>query len=83
MFEAKLTIPNEKQRRKDHGQAVAYGGILSSSIVTLVAKEGIWIYKRSDEFDFDKGLEYSWERLEDSEVMAELSMLFRPNIPSI
>jgi len=83
VFEAKLTIPNEKQRRKDHGQAVAYGGILSSSIVTLVSKEGVWIYQRSEEFDFDKGIEYTWAQLEEPEVMVELSQLFRPNIPSI
>jgi len=79
VFEAKLTIPSEAQRRKDHGQAVAYGGILSSDIVSLVAKEGLWIYKRSDEFDFDKGLEYSWVDLEKPETIAELSQLFRPN----
>lgn len=80
VFEAKHSIPNKKQREKDYGQALAYAGILSSRIATLVSKEGIWIYKREDKFDFDKGEEYSWAELEDPDVLAKLGSLYRPNI---
>lgn len=80
VFEAKYSIPNRKQREKDQGQVLAYAGILSSRIATLVSKEGIWIYKSEDKFDFDKGEEYSWAELEDPEVIAELGCLYRPNI---
>ena len=80
VFEAKYTIPNKKQREKDYGQALAYAGILSSRIATLVSKEGIWIYTREDKFDFDKGEEFSWAELEDPDVLARLGSLYRPNI---
>lgn len=80
VFEAKLTIPNKKQREKDYGQALAYAGILSSRIATLVSKEGIWIYKKEDKFDFDKGEEYSWAELEDPEVIARLACMYRSNM---
>ncbi len=80
VFEAKYTIPNKKQREKDYGQALAYAGILSARIATLVSKEGIWIYKREDKFDFDKGEEYSWVELEKPDVIAKLGCMYRPNI---
>ena len=80
VFEAKFTISNTKQREKDYGQALAYAGILSSRIATLVAKEGIWIYKKEDKFDFDKGEEYTWAELEKPDVIARLACLYRPNI---
>ena len=80
VFEAKFTIPNKKQREKDYGQALAYAGILSSRIATLVSKEGIWIYKKEDKFDFDKGEEYSWAELENPEVIAGLACMYRPNM---
>ena len=80
VFEAKLTIPNKKQREKDYGQTLAYAGILSSRIATLVSKEGIWIYKKEDKFDFDKGEEYSWAELENPEVIAGLACMYRPNM---
>ena len=82
VFEAKYSISNKEQREKDQGQVLAYAGILSSRIATLVSKEGIWIYKREDKFDFDKGEEYSWAELEDPEVIARLGCLYRPNILS-
>lgn len=80
VFEAKHSIPNRRQRERDYGQALAYAGILSSRIATLVAKEGIWIYKKEDKFDFDKGEEYSWVELEKPDVIAKLACLYRPNI---
>ena len=80
VFEAKYSIPNKKQREKDQGQVLAYAGILSSRIATLVSKEGIWIYKSEDKFDFDKGEEYTWAELEDPKKLVELSCLYRPNI---
>lgn len=80
VFEAKLTIPNKKQREKDYGQALAYAGILSSRIATLVSKEGIWIYKKEDKFDFEKGEEYTWAELEKPDTIARLACLYRPNI---
>ncbi len=80
VFEAKYTIPNKKQREKDYGQALAYAGILSARIATLVSKEGIWIYKREDNFEFDKGEEYSWAELEKPDVIAKLGCMYRPNI---
>ena len=83
VFEAKHSIPNKKQREKDYGQALAYAGILSSRIATLVAKEGIWIYKKEDKFDFDKGEEYTWAELEKPDVIAKLACLYRPNIVGV
>ena len=80
VFEAKYSIPNKKQREKDQGQVLAYAGILSSRIATLVSKEGIWIYKSEDKFDFDKGAEYTWAELEKPDVIAQLACLYRPNI---
>ena len=80
VFEAKFTISNKKQRERDYGQALAYAGILSSRIATLVSKEGIWIYKKEDKFDFDKGEEYTWAKLEDPEVIARLACMYRPNM---
>ena len=80
VFEAKYSIPSKKQCIKDHGQAVAYGGILYSRIVTLIALEGVWIFNRSDEFDFDKGIHYTWAQLEGDNTMVELSKLYRPNV---
>lgn len=80
VFEAKHSIPNKKQREKDQGQVLAYAGILSSRIATLVSKEGIWIYKSEDKFDFDKGEEYTWAELEKPDVIARLACLYRPNI---
>jgi len=80
VFEAKHTIPNKRQREKDYGQALAYAGILSARIATLVSKEGIWIYKREDNFDFDKGEEYSWAELEKPDVIAKLGCMYRPNM---
>lgn len=80
VFEAKYSIPNRKQREKDQGQVLAYAGILSCRIATLVSKEGIWIYKREDNFDFDKGEEYSWADLENPEVLARLGSLYKSNI---
>ena len=83
VFEAKYSIPNKKQREKDQGQVLAYAGILSSRIATLVSKEGIWIYKSEDEFDFDKGEEYTWAELEKQDVIAKLACLYRPNIVGV
>ena len=80
VFETKFSIANRKQRAKDYGQVLAYAGILSSRIATLVSKEGIWIYNRIDNFDFDKGKEYTWIELENPDVIAELACLYRPNI---
>jgi len=80
VFEAKHSIPNKRQREKDYGQALAYAGILSSRIATLVAKEGIWIYKKEDKFDFDKAEEYTWAELEKPDVIAKLACLYRPNM---
>ena len=83
VFEAKYSIPNKKQREKDQGQVLAYAGILSSRIATLVSKEGIWIYKSEDKFDFDKGEEYTWAELENPDVIAKLACLYRPNIVGV
>lgn len=83
VFEAKYSIPNKKQREKDQGQVLAYAGILSSRIATLVSKEGIWIYKGEDKFDFDKGEEYTWAELEKPDVIAKLACLYRPNIVGV
>ena len=83
VFEAKYSIPNKKQREKDQGQVLAYAGILSSRIATLVSKEGIWIYKSEDKFDFDKGEEYTWAELEKPDVIAKLACLYRPNIVGV
>lgn len=80
VFEAKLTIPNTSQLEKDYGQALAYAGILSSRVATLVAREGIWIYTKKDKFDFDKGTHYTWANLEDANTIVELSKLYKPNI---
>ena len=80
VFEAKLSIPNKTQREKDYGQVLAYARILQARVATLVAREGIWIYRQSNDFDFDKGEEYSWEKLENPETIARLSSLYRPNI---
>lgn len=80
VFEAKLTIPNKRQREQDYGQVLAYAGILSSRIATLVSKEGIWIYKKEDKFDFERGEEYTWAELEKPDTIARLACLYRPNI---
>lgn len=80
VFEAKRSIHTTRQRERDHGQVLAYAGILSSRIATLVAKEGIWIYKKEDKFDFDKGEEYTWAELENPDVIAKLGCMYRPNI---
>lgn len=82
VFEAKLTIPNLRQLEKDHGQALAYAGILSSRIATLVSREGIWIFTKEEQFDFDKRKEYTWAQLENINTIVELNKLYRPNIIS-
>ena len=82
VFEAKFTIHNTAQLEKDYGQALAYAGILSSRVATLVAREGIWIYTKKDKFDFDKRMEDTWAQLENANTLVELSKLYRPNIIS-
>ena len=70
LFYVKLTLEDVEQRRKFLEQAIEDGGMLSPNSISLVAKEGIWIYKQSDGFDFDKGLEYTWAQLERLETIA-------------
>lgn len=70
VFYVTLTLADAEQRREFHERAIEDGGMLSPNSISLVAKEGIWIYKHSDGFDFDKGLEYSWAQLESPEIVA-------------
>jgi len=77
VFEAKLTIPTKRQLKKDHGQAVTYGNLLQSDAVALVAREGVWISKRADRFDFEKIGFFSWDKIKDPEVLADLRQVFK------
>jgi len=76
VFEAKLTIPTKRQLKKDHGQAVTYGNLLQSSAVALIAREGVWVSRREDKFDFEKINYYSWTKIKEPEVMAGLRQIF-------
>lgn len=50
IWEAKKTIPNQKQLEIDIPQAVSYARRLKSQGCALVAQEGIWIMTKDDDY---------------------------------
>ncbi|MBQ3761771.1 MAG: hypothetical protein II875_07160 [Clostridia bacterium] len=68
VLEAKLSIPSKKQVDHDRGQAHSYAKLLGAYAYVLVAKEGIWISEKSD--DFTRITQYSWKDLEDNDIFS-------------
>lgn len=76
VIEAKLTIPTEKQLLKDYGQAYAYGKLYMAKIISLVAKEGLWVFHGNDRFEFARRRFFAWTDIKNPDVMSELKVMF-------
>ena len=73
VLEAKLSIPNNKQLEVDRGQAHSYAKLLTANAYVLVAKEGIWIATKDDDFESIAG--YLWKELEDTDTFSKISKI--------
>lgn len=63
VWEAKYTIPNHKQLKKDFDQAKSYGLRMQCKGIGLVSKEGIWL--KAGKLDFNKILYWSWKQIKE------------------
>ena len=71
IIEAKKSIPTKKQLQTDCAQAVSYALRLNASGFMLVAKEGVWISQKGD--DFNNIHFYRWEDMQkNQDVFADL-----------
>ena len=70
VFEAKLSIPTKRQLKKDYGQCLAYGKLLYSKAIALVAREGVWLWTRNgggEPFQFENVNFANWHDLTNPE----------------
>lgn len=71
VFEAKYSIPNNKQLEKDRRQAASYAKQLWSEYAVLVSKEGVWVYSSQSQYELC-ALKASWTELEnDKNILNE------------
>ena len=75
IIEAKLEIATEKQRDKAFLQTKSYALRVQARLFVLAAKEGIWIYKRSDGFSRKAFQKWSWQELEKPDNFQRVSVL--------
>lgn len=73
VLEAKLTIPTNKQFEHDKGQVATYSRLLDAKWAVLVAKEGIWISSKAQ--DYLTYQAWSWSDLEDADRFAEVQRM--------
>lgn len=80
VFEAKLSIPTKRQLRKDYGQCLAYGKLLYSKTIALVAREGLWLWTRDGgdtPFQFENVHYESWGNLASPETILAMKELLK------
>lgn len=76
VFEAKETISTDKQLKRDYGQVYAYAKLYYAKIVSLVAKEGVWIFHGRDRFEFPRRQFFAWTDIRHPDVMSKLKIMF-------
>ena len=67
IVEAKYSIPTIKQLEKDFKQALSYAKLLDAQALILASLEGIWTASNKD--NFTKIADYSWSKLENSDIL--------------
>ena len=70
IVEAKKSIPTKKQLQTDCAQASSYALRLNASGFMLVAREGVWIAQKDD--DFNSIQFYCWKDMQNQDTFASL-----------
>lgn len=76
VWEAKYSIPNEKQLHKDFRQARSYALLLQSKALCLISKEGVWFVGADSGFEFAALKHFTWEELRNEKSFNQLKAAF-------
>jgi hypothetical protein len=69
-WEAKYTIPSNKQLKEDFGQAKSYALRLNCKGLGLISKEGVWLSESN--FAIEKMKFWSWKQIGESDYFNEI-----------
>ena len=70
LWEAKLTIPNNKQLKEDFGQALSYALLLRCKGLGLASEQGVWLSEHP--FVFEELNFWSWKQIKEHDVFNDV-----------
>lgn len=69
VLEAKYRINTRKALTDAYRQAKSYALLLKCKKIVLASVEGIWIFDKTPDFDFDRFGHWNWKQLENPDVL--------------